>query len=518
MGATGTTALSVEHVSKTFPGTRALTDVRLQVDHGSVRALLGHNGSGKSTLVKVLSGFHQPDPGASASLDGVPFDPGSAEEAAARGLRFVHQDLALVLELSAVDNVAMTIGYSRGRLGTIDRREQSRRTLELLASFGLDFDVDRPLSNAAPVERTAVAIARALFDWNEGPRVVIMDEPTAALPATEVARLFAIIREVKAAGHAIVYVSHRLDEIFEIADDVTVLSGGLVVVEGPVSDQSRASLATEVAGHVRSGSGATGATAQARRPRTPRAAAGGSDPAVLEVEGLRSAYLDGVDIQVRRGEILGIAGLLGSGRDELPYVLAGANNSTSEGGWRIEGSPVEPPTTRTSQSLGIAFVPADRDHEGLISDFTVRENLTLAALPRLRAKGRLAAHTEAEFAERWLAEVGVGPELLDRPITTLSGGNRQRVLLARWLCVEPSLLILSEPTAGVDVGARSQIYNFLEEMTDRGIAVLLASSDIEDLVTVCDRVLVMRDGRVAAEMSREQSRGPEIIAAMEGTQ
>jgi ribose transport system ATP-binding protein len=492
--------LRIEGLSKTFPGTRALDDVSVACPRGRVLALLGHNGSGKSTLIKVLAGFHQPDPGARAWIDDEELDLGASEAATARGLRFVHQDLGLIPELNAVDNVALTIGYTR-RAGRIDQNAQIAHTRELLKRFGVDFDVTRPLAEASPVERTCVAIARAMWDWDEGPRVLVLDEPTASLPSREVSRLFDVIRDVRAAGHAVVYVSHRMEEIFDIGDDVVVLRAGRVVGSGPVSGYTPEQLANLIAGHHLETHG------HAVTERSP--------DVVLAVAGLRGRYLAGVDIELRRGEVLGIAGLLGSGRDELPYALAGAAQTTNECGWFIEGRQVPPPTAATATGLGISFVPAERAREGLIAEFTVRENLTLGALPSLRRGRFIQSRSELRTARTWLAELGIPEEVADRPVSTLSGGNQQRVLFGRCLHTEPKVLVLAEPTAGVDVGAREALYELLRARARQGLSIVLASSDTEDLLSMCDRVLVLRRGRVAEELIGTAIDAERIVSVME---
>jgi ribose transport system ATP-binding protein len=500
----GRPALRIEHLSKTFPGTRALDDVSIEAYHGEVLALLGHNGSGKSTLIKVLAGFHQPDSGASAVLDGEPLRLGDSDDAKRHGLRFVHQDLGLVRELNAVDNVALTIGYARTRSGGVNQGEQARRTQELLAQFGVELDVFRPLGNASPVERTSVAIARAMWDWDQGPRVLVLDEPTASLPSREVSRLFDVIKEVRTAGHAVIYVSHRMQEIFEIADQVVVLRTGRVVGGGPVGEQAPEALASLIAGHEM--------VEYAARPYS----SFDEQNVALRIRGLHGRFLDGVDLDISRGEITGIAGLLGSGRDELPYAVAGAVPSTSTGQWWLDGREIEPPNSATAPGLGIAFVPAERDREGLIAEFTVAENLTLGALPGMRERGRSIAPRRVQAQARaWLADIGVGEETADRPITALSGGNKQRVLMARCLYTNPSLLVLAEPTAGVDIGARQALYDLLRDRAKQGLSILLSSSDTQDLVEACDRVLVMRNGQIADVMVGPEINAERIVFGME---
>lgn len=496
--------LRVEHVRKAFGSTVALDDVTLEVAAGEVHALLGHNGSGKSTLIKILAGFHQPDPGSEAWIDGKALALGSSEEARRHGLRFVHQDLGLIRELNAVDNVALAIGYSRTRSGQIHQARQITRTEELLSRFSVNLDVTAPLVDASPVERTCVAIARALWDWEEGPRILVLDEPTASLPSREVSRLFEAVREVRAAGHAVLYVSHRMEEIFEIADDLVVLRAGRVVQAGKVADQSPQQLASLIAGHAMGEQEATPSTGSPK------------DDVALSIRGLTGRYLNGVDIELRRGEVLGAAGLLGSGRDELPYLLAGAMPSSSASPWLLNGDEITPPTSITAPNMGIAFVPAERGRQGLIAEFTVGENVTLGALPDMRQRGMLSGRRAKSQARRWLEEIGVDVHTVDRPVSTLSGGNQQRVLLGRCLFTNPSILVLAEPTAGVDVGARQALYALLRERAERtGLSIVLASSDVEDLVSVCDRVIVLVHGQVASEMMGRDIKGERIVSVME---
>jgi ribose transport system ATP-binding protein len=498
-------ALQIDHLSKTFPGTRALDDVSVTVDYGEVLALLGPNGSGKSTLIKVLSGLHRPDGGADGRIAGESFTLGDAVEAYRHGLRFVHQDLALVLELNAVDNIALTTGYLR-RGGAIDEGAQLKHTEELLSRFAVDIDPLRPLIEASPVERTCVAIARALWDWHQGPRVLVLDEPTASLPSREVTRLFEVVREVREAGHAVIYVSHRMDEIFAIADRATVLRAGRVVATGKLSEFTHDSLVTAIAGR----------EVEAAPPSLGGAA---SEESVLVVNDLRGRYLRGVDLAVRGGEIVGIAGLLGSGRDELPYALAGAVPTKCAGGaWSVAGESVKPPANPAdAMRLGIHFVPAERAREGLIAQFSVAENVTFDGLAAIGgSRWFLRRRTEMTRAREALREVGVDEGTAARAVTSLSGGNQQRVLFGRALSSDPTVLVLAEPTAGVDVGARQGVYDLLRDRVKSGTGVVVCSSDTEDLVSICDRVVVIRDGRVCAEMVGSDIDAEAIVASTEG--
>jgi ribose transport system ATP-binding protein len=457
--------------------------------------LAGHNGSGKSTLVKILSGYHHPDPGGTAEVNSEPLELGSGRSAEHHGLRFVHQDLALVLELSAVDNIALAGGYERSRLGHIDQKLQVERSNRLIRQLGIELDVLAPLTEASPVEQTAVAIARALWDWEAGPRVLVLDEPTARLPSGEVTRLLDVVRRVRAAGNAVIYVSHRMSEVFRIADTVAVLRDGRLVSHGPISGYTPDRLAQVIAGND-------------DFKRLGRTSSKSGARSVLRVTNLRGRTLRGVDIDLRSQEILGVAGLAGSGRDEVPYALSGGDLGRCEGVWTVGGKQAATMTTKRARELGVAFVPADRLREGLVAEFTVRENVTLGNLPAIRQRGALLRRNEQAFALRWLERFGIGGDVLDWPIGMLSGGNQQRVLVARWIASDPSVLILSEPTAGVDVAARESLYRLLRESVEAGLSLVVASSDVEDLEKLCDRVLVLRDGTVAAEL-----RGGQVVAS-----
>ena len=500
-------ALRLRNVSKAFPGVHALRGIDLEVAHASVHALLGHNGCGKSTLVKTLAGIHAPDPGAEAWVDGVPLELGSAEAAAREGIHFVHQELGIILELGAVDNVGFVLGYERSRHGAISWRKQARRTTELLDRFGIKIDPRLPLSEASPVERTAVAIVRAVAGWEPGRGLLILDEPTAALPAREVNELFRLIRDIRDSGTAVLLISHRLDEVMAVADRATVMREGLVIWEGSIAGMTIGAFADLIAGKD------AGIDVE-RVPRVRRTAQEGA-PA-LQATKVVGRYLRGVDLTVNDGEIVGIAGLLGSGREELPYIVAGIHRDGVSGSFSIRGQQLEELSITYARACGVAFVPADRAREAIIGDFKVRENVSISALPSLRRGPVLPPSGERRFVRKWLTSVSANVAVIERPVTTLSGGNQQKVVLARWLSTEPKLLVLSEPTAGVDVGARETLYEELRRRADDGLGILLCSSDIEDLLAVCDRVVVLRDGVVVAEYHEAEIDKAAIVSAMEG--
>jgi ABC-type sugar transport system ATPase subunit len=498
-------ALRVTRLSKTFPGTRALIDASIEIGQGEVHALVGQNGSGKSTLIKVLAGYHQPDAGAIAELNGELFACGHTVPG---GLRFVHQDLGLVLELSAMDNLALRSGFISGTAGRIRWREQERETNRILDRFSIDLDIHRPLAEATPVQRTVVAIAGALQGDQPGERggVLVLDEPTAVLPHDEVERLLAMVDEIRWAGTSVLYVSHRLDEIFEIADRVTVLRAGRVVATLPVAEVDKRSLAKLMVGE--------DVDPDYRAP----VAARPNSPVVLELREVSGRQLRDVDLDVHQGEILGIAGLAGAGVLELPYLIAGYLRYPATGKIRLPRRLAAWTDVSRARDLGVALVPADRAGEAIISEFSVSENLSLAVLGGLASRGRLSRARERELVDRWtrqLSIVAAGPQA---PISTLSGGNQQKIVVARCLARDPELLVLSEPTAGVDIGTRVAIYELIAQLARDGLTVVVASSDLGDLLAMCTRVVVLSHGRVTAEFGADGLTEHALVSAIEDKQ
>ena len=494
--------LQIAGLSKTFGATRALIDASLDIRPGEIHALVGQNGSGKSTLIKTLAGYHTPDAGSVAEIDGAPFDLGHAVP---DGLRFVHQDLGLVLELNAMDNLALRGGFARGAMGRVRWREQEQETHRVLARFGVDLDIHRPLAAATPVERTVVAIAAALQGWQGGSGVLVLDEPTAVLPHDEVERLFAMVREVRSAGTSVLYVSHRLDEIFELADRVTVLRGGRVIATHAVSDID-AGAAGEPDGRrggrsglPRAGGGAPRRAGRARGARRPRPLAARRRPR-------RPPRRDPRDRRPGR-----------RGRARAPVRARRLSRSTpSAAASGSRSGPTSGATSPTPGDLGIPLVPADRGREGIVAEFAVSENLSLSVLGRLGRRGRLDKRAEAELVERWTERLGVVAAGPGAPISTLSGGNQQKVVVARCLVRDPALLVLCEPTAGVDIGTRVAIYELIAELSRNGLTVVLSSSDAGDVLAMCTRVVVLRGGRVAAELGGEGLTEHALVSAMEG--
>jgi len=495
--------LRLEQLSKTFGGTRALRDVALEIAPGEIHALVGQNGCGKSTLIKTLAGYHDADPGALAWLDGEPFDLSAVSDARHDRLRFVHQDLGLVTELSALDNLALSRGYARTRLGSINWSAQEKTARALIGRFGVDIDVHRPLMYATPVERTIVAIAAALEGWEGGRGVLVLDEPTAVLPHTEVDKLLEIVREVRRSGTSVLYVSHRMGEIFDLADRVTVLRGGRLIGTRDVADLTPQTLASMMVGE--------------DVDISVRPEANGARGARLEVSDLRAGALRGVSFELGAGEVLGIAGLPGSGRETLPYAIAGAWEGAVSGALRLPAQSDAWIDLGDDDAPRFPLVPANRTTEGVISAFTVKENLTLPLIGRLRGRAAISAGREAELVDGWIDRLGIRTAGIDAPITTLSGGNQQKVVMARCLALNSSVLALCEPTAGVDIGTRVQLYDLIAEQARAGLGVIVSSSDEGDLLGMCTRVLVLRHGVIATELTGDEITEPNLLHAMEGS-
>jgi len=494
--------IRIEGLRKAFGGTLSLIDVDLEIAAGEIHALVGQNGAGKSTLIKILSGFHAADDG-TAELLGDPLDLHSATGERDPRMRFLHQDLGLIQELSALDNLALRGGYARRLGGLIDWRAQADRAREMLARFDLRLDVNAPLSRATPVQRTVVALAGVLQDWDESGRgLLVLDEPTAVLPPHEVKIFLDIVRSVRDRGVAVLYVSHRLDELQGLADRITVLRGGRRVATQRMSGLDSRRIASLMLGQdVEAEVSPVGAHVEGR-------------PLVLEARALGGRELISADIRLREGEIVGVAGLVGSGRDELPYVLAGLV-SRARGEVRIGGG--EHPWVAASRvKTDVALVPADRNHEGVIAEYSVTENLTLPVLDRLRRGPFLSRRQEDAEVTGWMTRLDVRASSAAAPIRTLSGGNQQKIVLARCLARRPRVLCLCEPTAGVDIGTRQAIHRIVADQAAAGLTVVVSSSDVSDLYAMCTRVLVLRNGRIVGELSGRRLTEASILHAMEG--
>ena len=476
-------ALSVRGISKTFPGQRALVDVDFDLAPGEIRALVGQNGSGKSTFIKILAGYHEPDPGAQATVAGRALAFSDPQGTLAAGLRFVHQDLALVPTLDTLDNLALGRGYERARGGTISWRREAAAARSLLHEFGYDFDVRAPTSKRSASERTGIAIVRALQGWEGEAHVLFLDEPTAALPAGETQRLFDVVRMVARRGVAVVYISHHFGEVFELCERVTVLRDGRVVATRAVAELHETELIELTVGR-------SVQRADVRR----RAERVSQSTLALRVRGLGGKVLTAVDLDVQRGEVVGVAGITGSGREELLSLLFGV--VSREGVVEVDGEVLAPGRPDHSVARGMALVPSDRLANGLLANMTVRENLTIGSLRRYMGRLGLRAGAETKDVATWLERLDVTPRRPEAIIARLSGGNQQKVMLGRSLRLEPRVLLLDEPTQGVDVGATVAIHDIIDGIARTGAAVLITSTDSAELVRLCDQIVVLADGRV----------------------
>jgi ribose transport system ATP-binding protein len=476
--------LRVRGLTKDFPGQRALAGVDLDIGRGEVVALAGANGSGKSTLVKVLAGYHEAD-GGEIDAFGERVWPGSSRSPWRRRCHFVHQDLGLIPTLSATENIALVSGYRVGRLGRIAWRRQRREVVSAIERFGPPFDVDVPVAALSPTERTIVAIARALHHWSEGDALLVVDEPTAALHREEADKLFVAIRSLAERGAGVLFVSHRISEVLALADRVAVLRDGHLAGIRPTTGLDRDDLVELITGRA--------VDDLYVEPPPPR------DDIALRVEGLSGDRLLGVSFNVHAGEVLGVTGLAGSGREELPPLLGGAATPTA-GTVDLLGKRLPPGSVREAIRRKLVYVPSDRLRYGLVASRTLGWNISLSELGTLCRWGRIDNRRERRVVETWIDLMKITPPEPERSILQLSGGNQQKAVLAKWLRLKPAVVVLDEPTQGVDVGSKAAIYRHLAEAAAEGAGLLVCSSDAEELSAICDRVLVLRDGELVAEV------------------
>ncbi|WP_167042365.1 sugar ABC transporter ATP-binding protein [Salinibacterium sp. ZJ454] len=492
--------LRIEGLSKTFPGQRALDDVSIDVRAGEVHALIGENGSGKSTLIKCLAGVYTPDPGARITIGGTEMgDSYSPSEAIKAGCGFVHQDLGLVPTLSVAENIALSHGY-RTSLGRILWRSNAERAAKLLRVFTDDIDPNALISSLSAAKQTLVGIARGLRDASEGAKLLVLDEPTASLPEGEVRALFAAVRRVTKAGIGIVYVSHRLNEIFEIADRVTVIRDGRVVGTWAIDEIDERTLIEKIVG-------------RSLEKFYPPATRTTDHEALLRVEHLSGSRVQDASFTVGRGEVVGVAGLLASGRSELARLIFGAQTATA-GEIELDGISLRGHEPREAMQAGIAFIPQERRRAGSHGSMTVRENITLSSIDDFVTGGRIRSRKEAKAVTVTMDTFDVRPRDPERRFETLSGGNQQKAVFAKWMRRHPKLLILDEPVQGVDVGSAMQIYEQIEEIAAQGAGILMIDSELEDLCRLCDRILVLRNGRIVDELkgdARTKERILELI-------
>ncbi|MEO5857875.1 MAG: sugar ABC transporter ATP-binding protein [Pyrinomonadaceae bacterium] len=494
--------LRLQKIRKVFSGVIALDGVDFSLERGEVHSLVGENGAGKSTLIKVLTGAYHRD-GGEMFLEGSPVNFRTPEEAQNAGVVAVYQEVNLLMFRSVAEN--MFLGREPRRFGLIDWKRMYREAGEVLRNLGLPIDPKATLGSLNIASRQMIAIARGV---SLGAKILVLDEPTSSLTEHEVGLLYDVIRRLKEQGTGIVYISHRFDELYAVCDKVTVLRDGKFIATRPLAGLERIDLVCLMLGKKREDLEKKGATAFGDH-HDPL-----SNEPLLQTENLtRGRHLRNVSIKAGRGEILGMAGLLGSGRTEVARAVFGAD-TIDNGKVSLEGRRLDLRSPNDAIRAGIAFLSEDRKAEGIVPEWSVRENMTLAALPALTSLGVVSRSKQNEIVQTFMTRLGIKASSAEQKIRDLSGGNQQKVLLARWLCKNPKFLILDEPTRGIDIGAKAEIQNLINELADQGMGVLMISSELEELVEGSSRIVVMRDGECSAELTGKEISQDSIIKAM----
>jgi rhamnose transport system ATP-binding protein len=491
-----TPVLALEHASKAFGAIHALEGVSIALHAGEAHALVGENGAGKSTLVKILAGVHLPDEGA-LLVDGAPSVLRSPAEARDAGIAIIHQEPVQFPDLTVAENIFT--GRQPLRTGRrIDRRTMDEQTAAIFERLGVPIDPDRIARGLSIAEQQIVEIAKAL---SLNARVIVMDEPTAALSAVEVDRLFRVVQTLRADGVAVLFISHRLEEVFALCQRVTVLRDGRLVLSRELAalapdDLVRAMVGRELEDHV------------------PTETEIGEPVLVVERLTREGVFVD-ISFEVRAGEIVALAGLVGAGRSEVASAIFGIDRFDG-GRVSVNGRVLRRGSPTGAMAAGVAFVPEDRRQQGLVMEQSIARNVTLASLRRLARFGLIRATAERRFARDWTTRLQVKYGRLSSPMTSLSGGNQQKVVLAKWLGRNPSLLIVDEPTRGIDVGTKAEVHRLLEELAGRGVAILVISSELPEVLRLANRILVMREGRLVAEVDHAHANEETIVAAATG--
>jgi rhamnose transport system ATP-binding protein len=495
--AQATPLLALADAEKSYGAVRALRNGTLAIRPGEVRALMGENGAGKSTLVKVLGGVVQPDAG-TVSIDGAPVEFHNPTDARDAGIAIIYQEPTLFPDLSVAENIAMG-RHPLGALRRIDKRKMHDEARALLERLGVRLDAERPVRGLSIADQQVVEIAKALsFDA----KVLIMDEPTAALSGPEVARLFGVVKALKERGAGILFISHRLEEVFAICDTVTVMRDGAVVSDERTADLTEDDLVRRMVG-------------RDLDALFPKADAEIGAPLLAVHRLTREGVFTDVSFEVRAGEIVALAGLVGAGRSEVARAIFGIDKADG-GHVEVEGKRLPNGRPTAAMSAGVAFVPEDRRQQGLVMELSIKRNATITSLARLTKLGLIAGKAERVMAEEWAQRLHLKFHSLNDDVGTLSGGNQQKVVLAKWLSTEPKVLIVDEPTRGIDVGTKSEVHRLLSDLAGQGIAVLMISSELPEVLGMADRVLVMHEGRVTGELSRAEADEERIMRAATG--
>ncbi|MGV8849095.1 MAG: sugar ABC transporter ATP-binding protein [Propionibacteriaceae bacterium] len=483
--------LELKAVSKSFGAVVALRRADLALRAGSIHAVVGENGAGKSTLVKIMAGLYQRDAG-TMEMDGHPVAFRTTAEAKAAGIAVIYQEPTLFPDLSVTENVFMG-RQPLGRFRMIDRAAMRAEVVRLLDRLGVPIDPDRPAEGLSIADQQIIEIAKAI---SLDARVLIMDEPTAALSGVEVDRLFAVARSLRDEGRALMFISHRFNEVFDLCDTITVMRDGSYISTAAISDTSVAEIVRLMVG-------------REVNELFPKTVVPIGDP-VLEVSHLtRAGVFSDISFIVRQGEIVALAGLVGAGRSEVARAIFGVDPYTS-GTVTVRGKKLSTHSTTTAMAAGIALVPEDRRKQGLIMDASVATNVTDAIRATLTRLGIVTKRTENSFAQGWARRLEVKTSSLDAVAATLSGGNQQKVVLAKWLASNPKVLIIDEPTRGIDVGTKAEVHKMMCELAGQGMAILMISSELPEVLGMADRVLVMREGRITAEIPRDKAT-PETV-------
>ncbi len=499
----GDEILTMRHISKNFVGVRALSNVDFTLRRGEIHALMGENGAGKSTLIKVLTGAEEFESG-EIRLAGIsrPIINRSPHEAQLNGISTVYQEVNLCPNLSVAEN--LFLGREPKRFGAIDWKTMNKKAAEVFADLDIDIDVTANLDHYSVAIQQMVAIARAV---NTSSRVLILDEPTSSLDDSEVEKLFSIMRKLSKTGIGIIFVTHFIEQVYEICDRITVLRNGELVGEYDVESLPRLQLVARMLGKDFDD------LAEVKRENEASAA---DAELVVEAEGLKSTSgLKPFDVSIYRGDVIGLSGLLGSGRSELARAIYGAD-ATKGGRLKVNGDVLNIHTPLDAMKAGMAFLPEDRKDEGIIPDLSVRENIILALQARKGAFKQLSRKEQEEFCDRYIDLLKIKTSDRETPVKQLSGGNQQKVVLARWLLTNPDFLILDEPTRGIDVGTKSEIQKLIINLSEQGKTVMFISSEIEEMLRTCNRMIVMRDCVKIGELSGDDITQDNIMKAIAG--
>lgn len=478
--------LRVKGIKKSFGGVHALKGVDLEIKRGETHCLAGENGCGKSTIIKIISGFYKPDEG-TIEVDEQNYPLMTPVEAIKAGVQVIYQDFSIFPNLTVIENLAFNQVLANKKK-FVNKKEFRKIAEAAVKKINFDVDLDTLVETLPVADKQLIAISRALLD---NAKLIIMDEPTTALTKKEVSRLFEIIEDLKKNGVTILFVSHKLDEVFEISDSITVLRNGENVVSCPVSEMTEEKFAYYMTGRKFD----TDVVKETKQD---------FGEVVLEAKGLSALGFEDVNFQLRKGEILGVTGQLGSGRTELSLALFGLLKATS-GQIKVKGKEVQISSVATAQKLGIALVPEDRLTEGLFLPQSIVRNITVSVMDKLATKaGTLNSKKVDAESAKWVKDIGVITKNQDFPVQTLSGGNQQKVVLGRWLATKPEILILNGPTVGVDIGAKYDIHKLLRQLADEGMAILVVSDDASEVRATCDRAIIMQGGRVTGNLSAEE--------------